>query len=488
MPDATRRKYRALVTIAAVVVLAGVAGAVAMSIWGNVKVVPKPPGGKEPPPLPTTTVSHLSLTLDASISAIAALLEKVVPARFPLEEDFNVPIFNRVHASAEGGGLARSPIALQVDAAHKRVQVKNSVSGRIRVKNSDAAFIKANAAADVSGSIDGSFSPEVLKDWRVDPHLQLSIGVGGVLHLGAFGNKDITGLISAKVAEVRARIEDELKKKLARELDRRADAERLWNGMNSIHKVWDQPPVWVRITPKQATYAQMTYGKDSLQCGASLEMEARVFVQRDAPNVLKSQFPDLAIADKTSDDFDLLLPFEVSYGAINDQLRLLLCGREFDLAGAGSVSLTKATIEPYGSGILVIAEFKGKRGWFKSASGTLYIVGEPVFDAAKATLRLDNLKYTVETEDVLREVAEWLWHSTLLAEMQKVAVVQLSEEMKKAKETANEQVKKLLAQLPKEVTANVKVADVRVERLAFAKPSAFAIVHASGKMSARLGN
>ena len=201
----------------------------------------------------------------------------------------------------------------------------------------------------------------------------------------------------------------------------------------------------------------------------------------------KSQLPDLVIVDKTSNQFQLLIPVVVSYDVINDQLKSLLCDRVFELSPAGSLSFTKVTIQPYGSGILIDAEFKGKQGYFKSASGRLYIVGEPVFDVATAELRLSNLKYTLQTENVLATVAEWLLRSTLLGEMQNAAVVKLADETKKAKVTANEQLSKLVAQLPKDISANVKVADIGVERLAFAKSSAFAIVTASGNMSARIG-
>ncbi len=70
--------------------------------------------------------------------------------------------------------------------------------------------------------------------------------------------------------------------------------------------------------------------------------------------------------------------------------------------------------------------------------------------------------------------------------MQKAAVFGLQDELAKAKRKANDELEELKSKLPKEVCGNVKVTDLGVERLAFAKNRGFAIVKAKGKMSAQI--
>src|SRR5262249_45804018 len=137
-------------------------------------------------------------------------------------------------------------------------------------------------------------------------------------------------------------------------------------------------------------------------------------------------------------------------------------------------------------GILLIAEFTGKKGLIKSASGRLYVVGVPLFDPATAEIRVDKLEYTAETKSLLLKNVDWIARSKLLDAMKTHAVVNLSGELHKAKTKANEELDKLKTGLPKELGANVTVIGLKIDRLAFAKDKAFAVVNAKGKMSARL--
>ena len=143
-------------------------------------------------------------------------------------------------------------------------------------------------------------------------------------------------------------------------------------------------------------------------------------------------------------------------------------------------------MESYGDGILLTVDFDGKNGLMKSVSGRLYIVGIPVFDAATAELRLDQLRYTAETESLLLQNAEWLAHSKLLDAITAASVVNLNGELDKAKTKANETIGQLQKQLPKEIGADVRVTELRIDRMAFAKERAIVVVNARGRMSARL--
>jgi hypothetical protein len=177
---------------------------------------------------------------------------------------------------------------------------------------------------------------------------------------------------------------------------------------------------------------------------------------------------------------------EVSYDEINKQLKSRLAKKTFKLAANERVTVRDATIQPYGDGILLTVEFSGKSSGFRSASGRLYIVGVPVFDPAKAELRVDQLEYTAATQSLLVGTLDWLAHPQLLDALKAACVVNLDAEVKKATVKANEQLDRLKDQLPSEIGARISVNEIAIERLVFGKEGAFAIVTAKGKMSACL--
>ncbi len=160
---------------------------------------------------------------------------------------------------------------------------------------------------------------------------------------------------------------------------------------------------------------------------------------------------------RLSDDFALTIPIEVSYAAINQQLKAQLPKNPVSLPKDASVAITDARIASYGGGLLLTVEFSGKNGWSKSASGRLYFVGVPVFDAGNTELRVENLEYSAETKSILVKTADWLAHPEIREALKTAAVFKLEGEFSKAKAKANEEIGKLKLRSTKEVAANLKV-------------------------------
>lgn len=477
-------KTIALLAIAAVIMV------VLAVQWSHVHVVP-------PPPQDTTatidfpvTTSHLSLVSSFPRTAIAAQLEAAIPNSFPFD-------VNSGGARAYGTP-SRGPVNVAIDAAAKRVSLSTQVSGKVQVEKRvkvDLLVGKidqlASVGINISGDIKASVAPVIAPNWTINPQVDLSAHINQAvakLRVPIIGDVgvDVTGHVQGPVGNAVSGVKANAEAKLKEALDVRKDVERLWNEMNSVHKLTDEPPTWLRITPRQATFGEFHYMNDSIDSGLSLDLETHVFLQDAAPGVLTSPLPDLHIAQNLSDDYELSIPVEVAYDVINRQLKTQLAKNPINLPQGASVTITDVTIGSHGDGILLTVAFSGKKGWFKKASGRLYVAGVPVFDAGKAELRLDKLEFTADTRSLLVKTVDWLAHATLLEAMKNAADVKLDGELAKAKTKANEELDKLKSKLPKEVGANVLVTDVSVDRLAFAKARAFAVVKAKGKMSAKL--
>jgi hypothetical protein len=469
-----RRKY---VAGAILCVLLGGAVFGTVYLWrsGQVKILPPAPTGlASQPSLPPTT-SYLSAAVSISDAAIAAKLEKVIPKTFPFDSRGDARVY---------GSPSRGPIAVHINAGPKQVTASTHVGGRVQVEKK-IVFVNASVGIDVSGSISASLSPELRQDWSVDPHLGLGAHLDRAVTKGVI-DLDITGLVQGSVGKLVNGVQGPAQAQLASALNGRKDVERIWEQINSVKKLTDSPPTWLRITPKRALFRQFQYAPSTIDAALALVLETHIFIQDAPPAREKAPLPNLETKNQLPEEFAIALPVEISYDVLNRELNKQLAHKPIELSDVGaSVTISNATTTPYGDGVLLSVDFTASKGGWASVSGRLYIAGKTKFDPAKVELRVEQLDYTTETKNILLKSADWLEHSTLLKKMQDAAILELAGEVAKAAEEANKQLNDLKKQLPKEVSAEVSVVP-SIARIEFTSDKAFAIVGAKGKISVRI--
>jgi hypothetical protein len=445
--------------------------------FGHVTVMPEPPRDADVATafsIPATT-SQMALVAHLPRSAIAQELEAVLPRSF---------IFDTTSAARAYGSLSRGPVVVRHDVASQRIEVSAPVSGKVEVEKKLLA--KIGLGLDISGTIRASFAPVVGTEATIDPRLNLSTEVDQAIARTKVGDIEVTGLVRDAVHNLLDREKGPIAARLASALNGRNQIERIWSQLNRVHKLANNPPTWLRMTPQQIILHPFVYTAESIDTGVTLALETHIFVQEQPPDVLTAARPTVVMAERGSDEFHLSLPVEVSYDEINKQLKSRLAKKTFKLAANDGVTVRDATIQPYGDGMLLTVEFSGKSSGFRSVSGRLYIVGVPVFDHAKAELRVEQLECTTATQSLLVGTLDWLAHPQLLHELKAACIVNLDAELKKVTVKANEQLDRLKDQLPSEIGARISVNEVAIERLVFGKERAFAVVTAKGNMSACL--
>jgi uncharacterized protein DUF4403 len=467
---------RALALIALTLILGLASVTVQMWLSHPVSILPPAPtSSARLPSLPPTT-SDLLVGVSCSDAAIAAELEKVIPKSFPFD--------SKRDGAQVFGNPSRGPISVHSNVGAKQVFVSAPVGGRIQVEKQIIARI--SVGIDVSGGIDASFSPRIQPDWKISPQLTLSAHVNRAVARAGPLNIDVSGHARDAVGGVVNRARGAIDSQLAHSLDIRKEVEHLWDQISDVHKLSDDPRIWLQITPKQVLFRSFQYEPSTIDAALALVLETHLFIQDAPPERVKVPLPNLEIKEGLPEEFVLALPVEVRYEVLNRELNKRLAQKPIALPDVeASVTVSNATIKPYGEGVLLSVDFTASKGTWASVSGRLYISGKAKFDPVKAELRAEQLDYTTETKNILLESADWLAHSTLLKKMQDAAVVPLADEVDRAKQQANQQLNELKKQLPKEVSADISVAP-SIERIEFASDKAFAIVNAKGKISVRI--
>jgi hypothetical protein len=457
--------------------LVGVAALAAIRWRGHVNVVPEPPTAVQSSIKLGATTSHLSAVLDFPVASIAAHLN-AANKPFHFDSGGNPRVY---------GDPSLGVVALSVDVPAKRVHASATAGGKVQAEGQ--VGLHWSVGIDVSGNADGSFSPIVASDWSINPQLQLSAHVGHAVaqtRLPLVGDIDVTGHAQEAINKALPGITKALEGKLIEAVNLRGNATKVWNEIDSVHRVADRPPIWLRITPRNVTFGQPTYSTDSIKLGLRLDLETQAFIHESTPEVIKTNLPNLTVTGSASDDCTLSVPVEVSYGEVNEQLKAQLSKETINLPDSAYVTITDIGVEPFGEGLLMTIDFSGKKGWFKSASGRLYVVGIPVLDSATSNLRIEKLEYTAATKSILLQGVEWLAHPKFLDAMKAVSSVNLSRELSEAKIKANDELERLRKQLPKDIDAKLAVTDIKIDRLGVAAEKIFVVFNIKGKMSATL--
>jgi hypothetical protein len=425
--------------------------------------------------LPKTTC-NLSLPVKLPKAAIAAQLEKAIPRSFQFDVNNDARVY---------GNPSRGDIAVHIKPAEKRVDLSTTVGGRVQVEKQ--IVVKISVGVDVSGTITANLAPLAAQDWSVDPRLGLSVKVDNAVAKTAIGDIGITGPVQGAVNGILDGVRASAAKELADKLKFRGDVQPIWEKLNSVHQIGSEPNTWLQITPQSVAFQQFGYHDDFLEAGIALTLQAHVFVQPEAPKTLPTPaLPPLNIVDRVPEGFELSIPVEVSYAAINKELQKQLSKETFKLPEVDAwVKISGATLESFGDKVLLTVDFHGKKGWFRRAKGKLYIEGAPVFDSAKAELRVEKLEYTLTTIKAIEHL-DWLVHGKFIELLTAASVVPLSGEMQKAKQKAQEQVEQLKGKLPKEIGANIEITEVTIGGLHLPQNSIFVVANAKGKMSAHL--
>jgi hypothetical protein len=441
---------------------------------------PEPPESPGPVVELPATSSHVPVAVTAPLTALKGQLETAVPKDFPFDSRTDVHAYGRP---------ARGPIDIRtID--NNRIEATTTVSGRVQVEKKIAVF-DASVGIDVSGRVIATAAPTVARNWFIDPHLNLSATLERAAAKTPVGDIDVTGLVKNKIEELISRERAKIEEAVRKALDMKGEIEKVWKSLAAVHPIGTDPPVWLRVIPRRVAFRNLQYTKDAIQSGLALTVDTQIFVQKDPPAVVSVPLPELDTADKLPDEVTLTVPVVVSYEVMNEQLKKALVEHgPFQLPGGERVTVTGAELRPYGAGLLLKLDFRGKKGCLKRAAGRLYVTGVPVFDAKTGTLRVDELAYTAGTENRLLQAVEWLARDQLLEQMKAAATVDLNDEIgkvtDKAKAEAGRQLDALKKQLPKEVAADTAVTDVAIDRLAFDKERAFVVVKAKGRLAVRL--
>jgi hypothetical protein len=359
--------------------------------------------------LPMLELSLIEAPISYDLTPIISELERVVPKHFGnLAERQVHPKNKRVRFAFEA---EREPFVIALDGDVVRMTTTINYAGR--------AWYNPPIAPEVSASCGtGDQQPrarvEIISplraspDWklrtqttvqRVEPYepgerdqcevTMLKIDVTERLINAARGLLEKnTKTIDAKVATI----------------DLRSKFEEWWGIIQQPIRLSDS--VWLAINPK-AVYVDPAHGSNKiLRTGIGLLAEPRIVLGRK-PDIAPMPLPRQVSATEAPDGFHILLegvlPYDIASKLLTDELR----GQKIKKGGHTITVVRTRMFGVGGNKIALEVEFRG------SATGRVYFVGTPHYDAAGDRLYVPDLEYDVGSAHMLVRGLEWLKHDDL---------------------------------------------------------------------------
>lgn len=340
-------------------------------------------------------LSTLTLPLDAGLGDLATALERAVPRRL---WGIDAPGQTCVASKRVDLGIAtvKTPkIKCRIVGEVTRGRMTIGGSGEtIRLAMPLHAVVHAE---NVAGVADETATADAMAhavihlslapDWTPHGKIAIDYAWADAPHVDLLGQRiEFTDQADRKLAPIIAKLERELPRELQK-LGVRKKIEEAWrSAFTTLSLNREDPPVWMRVTPKQLRYGGYAINGNHLQLRLGMEARTETFVGQRPADPAPTPLPTMQPLTGPIGNVSLFLPVIADYRELEPVLMKALIKRQarpFDVPGVGPVraSFEKATI--YGTkgkqmavGLLFSAE--DVAGRIGRTRGTVWLTATPV--------------------------------------------------------------------------------------------------------------
>lgn len=240
-------------------------------------------------------------------------------------------------------------------------------------------------------------------------------------------NYDATAKLRKELVAVLKDLEKDIDKEISA-IDIRTDIEGIWKTLSEETSLGKYG--YLSIYPKSISLSEIQFDKQN--AFIDLNLIIKPMVTTFPVDAIPTELPLLS-GHKKAKGFDINLDIVASYDSLSSILTSELFGKIIMLK-KNEVIFQKISIEGASNEQLTLkVDFIGKR------SGTLYLVGTPVFDSLVQTISFPDLSFDLETKNALLKSAKWLFNSKITDAMRNSAQFDLNPHIVEMKKTVQQQ-------------------------------------------------
>lgn len=260
--------------------------------------------------------------------------------------------------------------------------------------------------AEVRGQVSVTTRPTFTPEWRINPNMtgNVSIADGGLQVAGLKLNLagEVKPLIDNAVNDQMAKLQERLRNDPTIEQTARREWAKACRSIPLGGGQTGLPNLYLEMKPVRAAAAQPKIDPAAVTLTIGIQAETRI-----VPTATKPTCPFPAkleiVQQLDSGHVGIGVPIDIPFTEINRILEPQFKGRKFpeDKDTPYQVEIKKASINATGDRLLIAMLVKAteRKSWFGlGADATVYVLGKPVLDTEKQTLRLTDINLTVESE------------------------------------------------------------------------------------------
>jgi hypothetical protein len=282
---------------------------------------------------------------------------------------------------------------------------------------------------------------------------------------------DATDKLKKEVTGVLKDLENDIDKKISA-IDIRSEIESAW-------KLMDQPISlgkygFLSIQPKALSLSDIRFeNKDAL---VDLNLTIQPTITSSELKRKETKIPRLDEHAK-SKGFDIHLAIIASYDSLSTLLTNELAGKELNIKNNSFIFNNVKVDGASEKRLSMQITFSGKR------SGTLYLVGTPVFDTNTQVISFPDLAFDLKTKNALLKSAKWLFSDKITDVMRENSRFDFKPQLTDIKKTLQ---KELNRDITKGVTLNGKISTIRVTHIHPTAKELYIRVNSSGELKLTL--
>ena len=248
-----------------------------------------------------------------------------------------------------------------------------------------------------------------------------------------FGSIDVKYIANIIIDRSKSTLTSAIDQQLRNQFQIKSSLEEAWQlmqrpvSMNSSYGTW-----WVKLTPQSIAMTPFRTVGDVIESTITATSFAEVVAGTQQPNFYpNTSLPPFQLGGAAVNDFAANLTTDISMKEAESMAKTYVLNQKFY---PGGKEIVVRDIQLFGQNdkIVVNVSFTG------SYTGSLYLIGRPIFNPKKNTIEMEDLDYDLQSKDFMLRSAKWLFDKVILKKMKEACVFPLDENVQYFKTTMND--------------------------------------------------
>jgi hypothetical protein len=287
----------------------------------------------------------------------------------------------------------------------------------------------------------------------------------------------LTNLAEKVLTEYRSSIESAIDTAIHSELRLDKMVEPVWQSIQKPLLIDKTYGLWLTPVPLRVLSGPISGNAERIATPLQIVLDTRTHLSPTTPAYTERALPALEKLDRVNQLSDLHILSSLPYTDINRLLKKMI-GEKPKKMALGLLTIKEASV--YGShhALIVKTEVNGL------LDGTIYFRGRPVFDTLMNTLKVENLEFDADSDDVLPRFAGWIVHDSFLKLVSTLLTIPLGDDIAQLPQKIQEAFEK--GKAGKKVNLGIKDFSFKPQKIAIRPDGLQTLIHVRSKAVVQL--